>query len=195
MYYFYLNKIIYYCIYISFLAFIYAFKVQNLLKYLNLFLADNDELRQGVMQPETMFRDVLFKYAMDFALPSQNQKRENMLSGNPKNNEQTLATSSNAVSNSLNDHKFTESNVDFISAEETKVDEINSQNSEVPFNESTLYFLPVNYNKRNPWRRTIGLHIYGHVCSSAENYYFQFKVASIVIAFYESCIFRYSVIN
>ncbi|XP_054718830.1 SPRY domain-containing protein 3-like [Uloborus diversus] len=31
--------------------------------------------------------------------------------------------------------------------------------TEVPSTENVIYFLPVNYNKRNPWRRTIGLHI------------------------------------
>lgn len=35
--------------------------------------------------------------------------------------------------------------------------------AQVPSVENTLFFLPVNYNKRNPWRRISGFHANGHV--------------------------------
>lgn len=129
-------------------------------------LADNDDIRQAVMQPEALFHDVLIKY-MDFALPSKNQKKDVILSVNPKNSEQNTPTCSNMVSISLNEYeeKLAECN-DYDSAEESKVKEDIQKNLQVPY-DSALYFLPANYNKRNPWRRTIGLHVYGHELRSA----------------------------
>lgn len=120
------------------------------------------------MQPGAMIHDMIFKY-MDYAsLPSQNEKNEVLSSTNPKNNEQNSPTCSSYVSNSLNDckEKFSELNLDDTDlSEDNKEEKNNLQNSEVPYNNSAMYFLPVNYNKRNPWRRIIGLHVNGHVSS------------------------------
>lgn len=129
-------------------------------------LDDNEDLMH--LQPNgQIFHDVIFKY-MDFALPSQNEKKDVLLV-NPESVEHSPLNHANNVSNSLSEceDKFAECSLDdFDSADEGKSDDDDLKPG-VPSVDSALYFLPVNYNKRNPWRRTIGLHVYGNELRSA----------------------------
>lgn len=136
--------------------------------------ANNDELRQAMMQQrpamEAMFHDVMLKY-MNFNLPSQNEKNEVVMSVNPKNAKISSSNRSNDMTNSFNEceDKFAECSLDdYDSGDESKTDGDYTKKPEVPCVDSALYFLPVNYNKRNPWRRTIGLHVNGNVSHGNE---------------------------
>lgn len=131
------------------------------------------------MPPGPMFADMILRGMQDLkcvdmnTLPSQNDENSRNISHSPRDTEDLVSATVDNLSNSVETVKKELSDEDSNeckSAPDKRTVEVAAENTpQVPSTENTLYFLPVNYNKRNPWRRISGFHSTGHVSSKSSN--------------------------
>ncbi|KAF8778881.1 SPRY domain-containing protein 3-like [Argiope bruennichi] len=136
----------------------------------------NEDLRQGIMPPGPMFADMILRGMQDLkcvdlnTLPSQNEENSStMLSLNQRDNEELASPVLNNLTNTTESPAKESSDEDSVNHKtiEKQTKQIAAENTQVPSMESSVYFLPINYNKRNPWRRISGFHTAGNELRSA----------------------------
>ncbi|KAG8193063.1 hypothetical protein JTE90_028175 [Oedothorax gibbosus] len=139
----------------------------------------NEDLRPGIMPPGPMFADMILRGMQDLkcvdmhSLPSQNDENSRNVSHIPRDTEDIVLPSFDNLSNESGDTikkelSSDDSNECKSAIGDKRTLEVAAENASlVPSMENTLYFLPVNYNKRNPWRRISGFHANGHELRSA----------------------------
>ncbi|GIY66434.1 SPRY domain-containing protein 3 [Caerostris darwini] len=139
----------------------------------------NEDLRQGIIPPGPMFADMILREMQDLkcvdlkTLPSQNEENSStILSCNQTDNEELVSPAVNNISNAVESSakEFTDDDIEeckSLSPIKKQTRHIADKHTQVPSIESSIYFLPQNYNKRNPWRRISGFHTAGHELRSA----------------------------
>lgn len=139
----------------------------------------NEDLRQGLMSPGPMLADMFLQRMQDLkcvdlnTLPSsKGENSSTMLSFNQRDNGELSSPTVNNLSNTV--EPLPKDLTDDITNDckshndiEKQSEEVAPKNIQVPSTENSVYFLPVNYNKRNPWRRISGFHTSGHELRSA----------------------------
>ncbi|KFM67949.1 SPRY domain-containing protein 3, partial [Stegodyphus mimosarum] len=137
-------------------------------------LGNNDDLRPlmpaGPLLARMLVRE-MHKDLLDFNNVPPQMDEDNLIlaSVNPRASNDRISPVLH-VSDSMGDsfdEKCTDNELDNCENDDAKSEESASACEQVPSNESLYYFLPINYSKRNPWRRIIGLHTSGQELQSA----------------------------